>query len=69
MIKAGDKVKYMGMRDPQYTNKVLEVDRVLEEGLILKFPLEDQREYVLEGVDRWKYGTWVCLLDEGEESK
>ncbi|WP_445447720.1 hypothetical protein ACT6P2_04335 [Enterococcus lactis] len=69
MIKAGDKVKYMGMRDPQYTNKVLEVDRVIEEGLILKFPLEDQREIVLDGFDRWKYGTLFCRLDEVEDSE
>ncbi len=69
MIKAGDKVKYVGTRVQQYTNKVLEVDRVLEHSVILKFPLEDRGEVVLDGFDRWKYGTLFCRLDEVEDSK
>lgn len=59
-MKAGDKVKYTGTNMPDYTGKMLEVQRVAGEYIILYMPEEDRGDVAIEGAGVWEYNTILC---------
>lgn len=67
MIKAGDKVKYIGNSIPKYTGETLEVQSVVKIGLILLFPEKDRGLVELEGAGVWKSESLICGFDEIEK--
>ncbi|MDK7910796.1 hypothetical protein [Enterococcus faecalis] len=66
VIKQGDKVKYIGTAIPEYTGKVLEVEKVTPSSYILLFPEEDRE---IEGLGIWKKESLICGFDEVEEQR
>lgn len=67
-MKPGDKVKYIGTNMPDYTGKLLEVQRVAGDYLILYMPEEDRSDVELEGAGMWRYNTILCDYEDIEEA-
>lgn len=68
-IKQGDKVKYIGTAIPEYTGKMLEVEKVIPLGYILLFPEEDRGIIGFEGFGVLKKESLICGFDEVEEQR
>lgn len=70
MFKPGDKARYIGTGFPEYTGKMLEIDRAGETTIILLKPEEDRKTVTIE-VEPGQYNTWkseviLCDIDEIE---
>ncbi|EGO5061076.1 hypothetical protein ACFJX1_11920 [Enterococcus faecalis] len=68
-IKSGDKVKYIGTAIPEYTGKILEVEKVIPLGYILLFPEKDRGLLGIEGFGVLKKESLICGFDEVEEQR
>lgn len=68
-MKPGDKVKYIGSNMPDYTGKMLEVQRVAGDYVILYKPKADRRDVEIENAGIWKYDTILCSRDDIEEEQ
>ncbi|NSM31421.1 hypothetical protein HRE39_09485 [Enterococcus faecalis] len=68
-FKSGDKVKYIGTAIPEYTGKILEVEKVIPLGYILLFPEKDRGLLGIEGFGVLKKESLICGFDEVGEQR
>lgn len=66
MISPGDKVKYIGTSIPRYTGKVLEVQCIVKNGVILLYPTSDKEIVAVEGGGVWQSESLMCGFDDIE---
>lgn len=66
-VRIGEKVKYIGTAIPKYTGEILEVQSIVNAGIILLFPEKDRGLIELEGAGVWKEESLICGFDEVEK--
>ncbi|MGH1678272.1 hypothetical protein ABE940_11115 [Enterococcus avium] len=66
-VQVGEKVKYTGKSNKKYFGEILEVQNIVNAGIILLFPERDRSLVALEGAGTWKCESFICGFDEVEK--